>query len=76
VYEASGKATTNAALKVFATIRSAQTANLMEDSGDELKVQNNTLRFDLHPFEIKTFKLRLESKAKRVRPTPASGHSD
>jgi len=27
-----------------------------------LKLQNNILRFDLHPFEIKTFKLRLERK--------------
>jgi alpha-mannosidase len=62
VYEASGKVTTGATLKVFARIKSAQAANLMGDSGDELKVQNNTVRFDLHPFEIKTFKLLLEGK--------------
>ena len=62
VYEASGKATTGATLKVFARMKSAQAANLMENSGNELKLQNNILRFDLHPFEIKTFKLRLERK--------------
>jgi alpha-mannosidase len=63
VYEASGKATTGATLKLFARVKSAQTANLMEDPGTELKAQNNTVRFDLHPFEIKTFKLRFEPKA-------------
>jgi hypothetical protein len=32
----------------------------MEDPGSELKPQNDTVQFDLHPFEIKTFKMRLE----------------
>jgi alpha-mannosidase len=68
VYEASGKATTGATLKFFTRVESAQNVNLMEDSGDELKAQNNTVRFDLHPFEIKTFKLRLETKAKSTSP--------
>jgi alpha-mannosidase len=76
VYEASGEATTNAMVKVFAKLKSAESANLMEDSGDKLNVKNNTVRFDLHPFEIKTFKLRLESQTKRARPTGAPGHPD
>jgi alpha-mannosidase len=59
VYEASGKATTRATISFKAKVLSANEANLMEDSGLKLKIENNTLRFDLHGFEIKTFKLRL-----------------
>jgi len=61
VYEASGTATTGATIKVNAKASSAHEANLMEDSGPKLKLQNHTLRFDLRPFEIKTFKLKLGS---------------
>jgi alpha-mannosidase len=32
---------------------------LLEDSGRPLKVEKNTIRFDLHPYEIKTIKLSL-----------------
>jgi hypothetical protein len=39
----------------------AYEANLMEDTGCELEVINDTLQFDLRAFEIKTFKLRLQS---------------
>jgi alpha-mannosidase len=41
---------------------SANEANLMEDSGAKAQVRQNTLQFDLHPFEIKTFKLRLKNE--------------
>jgi alpha-mannosidase len=61
VYEASGKATTGATIALKAKVLSANEANLMEDSGPDLQVRDNTLRFDLHAFEIKTFKLRLEA---------------
>jgi len=60
VYEASGTATSGATLRMHAKVSSANDANLMEDTGAKLKLENNTLRFDLHPFEIKTFKLRLQ----------------
>jgi alpha-mannosidase len=66
VYEASGKTTTNAMLKLFARVKSVESANLMEDSGTALKVQNDAVRFDLHPFEIKTLKLHLENQTKRA----------
>jgi alpha-mannosidase len=61
VYEAAGRATADAAIKLNIRVRDAREANLMEDSGKELKVQNDKLRFELHPFEIKTFKLSLQS---------------
>ena len=59
VYEASGKATQGVRIKLHAGITTAYEANLLEDSGRKLKVQNNTVQFDLHPFEIKTIKLQL-----------------
>jgi alpha-mannosidase len=62
VYEASGQATTGAMIKLHAKVVSANEANLMEDSGAKAKVRQDTLQFDLHPFEIKTFKVRLKNQ--------------
>jgi alpha-mannosidase len=59
LYEASGKATPGVTIKSRAKISSANEANLIEDTGQKLKVERNEVRFDLGPFEIKTFKLRL-----------------
>jgi alpha-mannosidase len=64
VYEATGKATPGIKLKLHARIAAAHEANLLEDPGRELKIKKNTLDFDLHPFEIKTFKLRLTTLKK------------
>lgn len=61
VYETDGHATDGAEIKLNAKIISANEANLMEDLGAKLKVANNTLRFDLHPFEIKTFVVRVKT---------------
>jgi alpha-mannosidase len=62
IYEAGGKAVTNATLQLHAKILAANEANLLEDSGRKLKFSNHgELHFDLHPFEIKTFKLRLQT---------------
>jgi alpha-mannosidase len=61
VYEANGQATTGARIKLHAKVVSANEANLMEDSGAKATVLKDTLQFDLHPFEIKTFKVRLET---------------
>jgi hypothetical protein len=33
----------------------------MEDAGADINTQNNSLQFDLRPFEIKTIRLRLSS---------------
>ena len=60
VYETYGKPAPGVRIKLHAKISSAYEANLMEDSGPRLQVAHDTLQFDLHPFEIKTFKLLLK----------------
>jgi alpha-mannosidase len=64
VYEAVGNATPGVKLKVNAKIVSAHEANLLEESGREVKFAKNTLDFDLRPYEIKTLKLQLRPQAK------------
>ncbi|HTI72817.1 MAG TPA: glycoside hydrolase family 38 C-terminal domain-containing protein [Candidatus Limnocylindria bacterium] len=59
VYEATGKPATGVELKLDGNLNSASEANLMEDEIAKMKVKDGTLRFDLRPFEIKTFKVRL-----------------
>jgi alpha-mannosidase len=61
VYEADGQATT-AILKLHAKVLSAHETNLMEDAAKKLKTKDDSLRFALHPFQIKTFELRLRSQ--------------
>jgi alpha-mannosidase len=61
VYESDGLAVSDARIKFNTRILSAHETNLMEDAGGRMKVANSTLRFDLRPFEIKTFKLRLKT---------------
>ena len=61
VYEASGRATGGVKIKLSAKVLGAQEANLMEDPGKVLSTSNdNSVQFDLHPFEIKTIRLRLD----------------
>ena len=59
VYEASGSPASGVRIQFQPEIASANEANLMEDPGTKLDVASNTLSFDLSPFEIKTFRLRL-----------------
>ena len=59
VYEASGHSVPAASIAFHSKVLTAHTANLMEDPGPKLKVEQNVLRFDLHGFEIKTFKIGL-----------------
>jgi len=54
VYEAAGQPAAGVTVKFHGRIASAYEANLLEDSARRLKVQNDSLKFDLHPFEIKT----------------------
>ena len=65
IYEASGKATPNVRLKLNAKITSAHEANLLGAPGQKLRFRNDTLQFDLHPFEIKTIGLQLAPADKR-----------
>ena len=62
VYEASGQTTPGVRIRLHAPIASVHEANLLEDSGRKLRVQNNSVVFDLHPFEIKTIKLQFKGK--------------
>jgi alpha-mannosidase len=58
VYEAAGHSVQHAEVHFSLTLASAQEANLIEDPGRELQSKGNTISFDLHPYEIKTFRLR------------------
>ena len=64
VYEAAGQATSAVKIRLRARVTAANESNLLEDSGPKLKVQSDTVQFDLHPFEIKTIKLRLDRPGK------------
>jgi alpha-mannosidase len=65
VYEAAGQASNGVRINWNATVRSANEANLIEDSLSELSPQNNTLQFDLGPFEIRTFRVQLAAGSKQ-----------
>lgn len=60
IYEAAGKATAGVRLRLHAKIAAAHEANLIEDGGARLATSDDTLQFDLHPFEIKSFRLELQ----------------
>jgi len=61
LYEASGKATPGVTIRSKAKISSANEANLIEDTGREMKFGMDTVQFDLGPYEIKTFKFRFKA---------------
>jgi alpha-mannosidase len=59
VYEATGRAAAAVAIKVHAEVLKARSANLLEDALAEMPAERGVVTFDLHPFEIKTVRLRL-----------------
>ncbi|MDR3633186.1 MAG: glycoside hydrolase family 38 C-terminal domain-containing protein [Isosphaeraceae bacterium] len=63
VYEAAGKATPGVEVSFNAPVRSARVVNLLDDAGEELTAKGDRVRFDLHPFEIKTVRLGLGPKS-------------
>ncbi|MBN1343607.1 MAG: hypothetical protein JXQ73_13045 [Phycisphaerae bacterium] len=63
LYEASGQATPDVRAMLGAKVASADEVNLMEDPVRKLGIQDDTLRFDLRAFEIKTFKVGLRPPA-------------
>ena len=65
VYEASGKSSPGVKVKIQTKVLTANESNLMEDTGRKLEVNNDTFQFDLRPYEIKTFKLQLQSQEKK-----------
>lgn len=60
VYEATGRSTPGVKIKFLADVAWAHEANLMEDLGRKLETHDDVLSFELAPFEIKTFVLRLQ----------------
>jgi alpha-mannosidase len=59
VYEATGRATPGVVVKLQATIATAHEVNLLEHPGRALALADNSVRFDLRPFEIKTVVFQL-----------------
>ena len=59
IYEASGKATTGVTMQTTAALSGASEANLIEDAGRTLEIRDNQITFDIRPYEIKTFRLKL-----------------
>jgi len=58
IYEASGQSLQNAKVHFALPLASAREANLIEDPGKQLEIKGDTISFDLHPYEIRTFRLR------------------
>ncbi len=63
IYEATGTPT-QASVRLSVEVIAAEEVNLMEDSGPELAVTDNSLQLDLGAFEIKTIKLQLKPAAR------------
>jgi alpha-mannosidase len=59
VYEASGDPVNAVSIKLHARIASATEANLLEDPGSPIETEDNTIRLNLRPYEIRTVILHL-----------------
>ncbi len=62
VYEATGKPANGVEIKFTLPIEAVVETNLLEEGGQPVQLDNNAWRFDLHPFEIKSFKLSLRAQ--------------
>lgn len=60
VYEPSGERLQGARIRLSG-LRAAAESNLIEDAGREIPVTGEAFTFDLKPFEIKTFRCRLQT---------------
>jgi alpha-mannosidase len=60
VYESSGRPATGVRVKLRGNVSAVHEANLIEDAGAAIAVRDGAFQFDLHPYEIKTFKLELK----------------
>ena len=61
IYEASGQPVSEATAQWGLGISEVHAANLIEDSGANIDASGQVFRFDLKPYEIKTFKLKVET---------------
>ena len=62
VYEAAGQPAANVQIHFSGRIAEPLEVNLMEDKIQSIASQNNSIHFDLRPFEIKTFRLQLTNE--------------
>ncbi|MBV8707628.1 MAG: hypothetical protein JO028_10600 [Acidobacteriaceae bacterium] len=62
VYEAAGQPSPGVRAHWHATLGEIHEANLIEDSEGRVAAGRESFQFDLKPYEIKTFKIRLEAE--------------
>jgi alpha-mannosidase len=62
VYEAAGQAAPGVRMHFTRRVVAARAANLIEDPGEQLAVRDNAVSFDLRPYDIKTFRVRLADR--------------
>ncbi len=62
VYEWNGKPASRKLLQLHTRVSTASEANLMEDPGRMIPLEEDGVRFDLRPFEIKTLLLQPASR--------------
>ena len=66
VNEAVGAEQKNVSLKMLGEIGEASLCTALEEPIKKLNVTNGRLRFNMKPFEVKTFKIKYASKAKTI----------
>jgi alpha-mannosidase len=59
VYEAAGQPAASVKIHFSGQLTEASEVNLMEDKIQSIAAQNNSIIFDLRPYEIKTFRVGL-----------------
>jgi alpha-mannosidase len=69
VYEASGQPARGVSVSLKAHITEVREANLVEDPGVPLSAKADGFTFDLRPFEIRTFRFRVQARS------PQGSHS-
>ncbi len=62
VYEAAGQSANGVRMHFAVPVAEVRNANLMEDPSSEVPLRENAFTFDLRPYEIKTFRLRLAKR--------------
>lgn len=65
VNEANGKAHNNVSLSLFNEIGSAFEVNGLEEDISELDIKNDSIEFDIKPFEVKTFRLTYKTEPEK-----------
>ncbi len=71
VYEAAGQPSRDVRVNFHAGVAVGYEANLIEDTGQQVNMQQDSLAFDLKPYEIKTFKLKFQITTRSPRRGPS-----